>query len=58
MNGELNQAIRSRLATAQNTLVASHVRPDGDAIGSLLAMGLALQNRGEESANGPRRRPF
>jgi bifunctional oligoribonuclease and PAP phosphatase NrnA len=48
MNGELNEAIRSRLATAQSTLVASHVRPDGDAIGSLLAMGLALQNAGKK----------
>ena len=48
MNGELDEAIKSRLATAQNTLIASHVRPDGDAIGSLLAMGLALQNGGKK----------
>ncbi len=47
MNGELNEAIKSRLAAAQNVLVTSHVRPDGDAIGSLLGMGLALENAGK-----------
>lgn len=33
-----------RLKAAQRVLVVSHVRPDGDAIGSLIGMGLALQN--------------
>ncbi len=47
MNGELNEAIKSRLAAAQNVLVASHVRPDGDAIGSLLGLGLALKDAGK-----------
>src|SRR5512135_114072 len=47
MNGELNEAIKSRLAAAQSVLVASHVRPDGDAIGSLLGLGLALENAGK-----------
>jgi phosphoesterase RecJ-like protein len=48
MNGDLNEAIKSRLAAAQSTLIASHVRPDGDAIGSLLGLGLALQNGGKK----------
>src|SRR5512140_2338924 len=47
MNGELNEAIKSRLAAAQSVLVTSHVRPDGDAIGSLLGLGLALENAGK-----------
>ncbi len=47
MNGELNEAIKTRLASAQNILIASHVRPDGDAIGSLLGLGLALQAAGK-----------
>jgi phosphoesterase RecJ-like protein len=47
MNGELNEAIQSRLAAAQSVLIASHVRPDGDAIGSLLGLGLALEDAGK-----------
>ncbi len=47
MNGELNEAIKSRLAAAQSVLITSHVRPDGDAIGSLLGLGLALGNAGK-----------
>lgn len=43
MNNENSLAIRSRLLAAQSVLLASHVRPDGDAIGALLGMGLALQ---------------
>src|SRR5690348_13970410 len=36
MNSELIGEIKSRLAAAHNIVIASHVRPDGDAIGSLL----------------------
>jgi phosphoesterase RecJ-like protein len=39
--------IKVRLNQAQSILIASHVRPDGDAIGSLLALGLALQGAGK-----------
>ena len=39
--------IKQRLSAAQNILIASHVRPDGDAIGSLLGLGLALQHAGK-----------
>lgn len=48
MDDEIIGAIKSRLATAQDVLIASHVRPDGDAIGSLLGIGLALENAGKK----------
>lgn len=47
MNQETSGAIKARLEKAQEVLIASHVRPDGDAIGSLLGLGLALKNAGK-----------
>jgi len=47
MTQELSGAIKERLDKAKNIVIASHVRPDGDAIGSLLGLGLALQNAGK-----------
>ncbi len=47
MNQEVIGAIKSRLDNAKNIVIASHVRPDGDAIGSLLGLGLALRNAGK-----------
>jgi phosphoesterase RecJ-like protein len=47
MDDKLNAAIKARFSSARNILVVSHVRPDGDAIGSLLALGLALQQAGK-----------
>jgi phosphoesterase RecJ-like protein len=47
MENEIIGAIKVRLENAKNIVVASHVRPDGDAIGSLLGLGLALQNAGK-----------
>lgn len=44
---ELITTIQKQLSQAKNVLVISHQRPDGDAIGSLLAMGLALKNAGK-----------
>jgi phosphoesterase RecJ-like protein len=41
-----NEAIKSRLKTGSNFLVTSHIRPDGDAIGSLLGLGLAIMDSG------------
>jgi phosphoesterase RecJ-like protein len=35
------------LRTAESVLLVSHIRPDGDAVGSLLGLGLALQNNGK-----------
>jgi phosphoesterase RecJ-like protein len=48
MNESINSAILSRLAEAREILVASHVRPDGDAVGALLGLGLALQDSGKK----------
>jgi phosphoesterase RecJ-like protein len=47
MNDDNNLAIGARLAAGQSMLIASHVRPDGDAVGSLLGIGLALLNAGK-----------
>ena len=40
-------AIRERLERSRKIVIASHIRPDGDAIGSLLGLGLALQDAGK-----------
>jgi phosphoesterase RecJ-like protein len=39
--------IRARLESTERILITSHVRPDGDAICSVLALGLALKERGK-----------
>ncbi|HSB00515.1 MAG TPA: DHH family phosphoesterase [Anaerolineales bacterium] len=44
---EATGAIKERLDRSKKVIVASHVRPDGDAIGSLLGLGLALQEAGK-----------
>lgn len=41
-------AARQRLDVATKILLVSHVRPDGDAICSLLGMGLALEAKGKQ----------
>jgi phosphoesterase RecJ-like protein len=43
----LDREISAALRGAQNILVVSHIRPDGDAVGSLLGLGLALQQAGK-----------
>lgn len=48
MEADIHQMLRARFEQAQKILVVSHVRPDGDAIGSLLAMGLGLQGLGKQ----------
>lgn len=48
MNTELLQQAAARLRAAQRVLVTSHVRPDGDAVSSVLALGLALQAKGKQ----------
>lgn len=48
MTDSIHVAIRNRLADARRVLILTHVRPDGDAIGSLLGLGLALQAAGRE----------
>lgn len=47
MDEKITGAIRERLAAANKVVVTSHVRPDGDAIGSLLGLGLALMDAGK-----------
>jgi len=45
--GLLRQAVE-RMRSAQRILVVCHIRPDGDAIGSLLGLGLALRSAGKQ----------
>lgn len=50
MNGVIDgihKEIRRRIQAAQTVLVTTHIRPDGDAIGSLLGLGLALRTAGK-----------
>jgi phosphoesterase RecJ-like protein len=47
MSNEIIGDIKERLNNAKNVVIASHVRPDGDAIGSLLGLGLALKDSGK-----------
>lgn len=47
-NDTIVQNIGQNLYAAQNILVVSHVRPDGDAVGSLLGLGLSLQAAGKD----------
>lgn len=47
MTQDISGDIKERLQKAQHVLITSHVRPDGDAIGSLLGLGLSLKNAGK-----------
>ncbi len=47
MDSALIEAARRELHNTDRILIASHVRPDGDAVGSLLGLGLALQGAGK-----------
>lgn len=47
MDNKIIGEIKERLELANKIVIASHVRPDGDAIGSLLGLGLALQEAGK-----------
>src|SRR3972149_11895698 len=47
---ELLKQARLRLDGAQRILVSSHVRPDGDAVCSVLALGLGPQDKGKHRA--------
>lgn len=40
--------LRDAMQQARQVLITSHLRPDGDAIGSLLGLGLALQAAGKD----------
>jgi phosphoesterase RecJ-like protein len=43
-----SEQIQEAILQSQNPLVLSHERPDGDAIGSLIAMGLVLKKIGKQ----------
>jgi phosphoesterase RecJ-like protein len=45
---DLQSEIKNLIQAAQRILVTSHIRPDGDAIGSSLALALALQEAGKQ----------
>lgn len=47
MTAEIIGAIKERLDIANRIMITSHIRPDGDAIGSLLGLGLALIDAGK-----------
>ncbi len=47
MRDEVNEQIRQLIKGAEKILVISHIRPDGDAVGSLLGLGIALQEGGK-----------
>ncbi|HUG33259.1 MAG TPA: DHH family phosphoesterase, partial [Anaerolineales bacterium] len=47
MSEDISKAIKERLKQAKSVVIASHVRPDGDAIGSMLGLGLALIDAGK-----------
>jgi bifunctional oligoribonuclease and PAP phosphatase NrnA len=47
VDSQLIGEIKDRLGAAKKIVIASHVRPDGDAIGSLLGLGLALRDAGK-----------
>jgi phosphoesterase RecJ-like protein len=45
---ETARQIGDRFRKAESIWLASHIRPDGDAIGSVLGLGLALENSGKQ----------
>ncbi len=47
MNKSILFAVGEKLHKAKNILILTHLRPDGDAIGSLLGLGLSLQAAGK-----------
>ena len=47
MNEGKTGAIIERLDKSKHVVISSHIRPDGDAIGSLLGLGLALRDAGK-----------
>ena len=48
MTPEIIEKIATGIRKAQRILIVSHVRPDGDAVGSLLGLGLALSEAGKD----------
>jgi phosphoesterase RecJ-like protein len=47
MNSQIDQEIAAKILASQRFLITSHIRPDADAVGSLLGLGLALMKLGK-----------
>lgn len=47
-NEIIHQRIRAELTQAQNIVITGHIRPDGDAIGSMLGLAQALREQGKQ----------
>ncbi|MBT3321610.1 MAG: hypothetical protein HN392_04920 [Anaerolineae bacterium] len=47
MTEAIDVKIKERLGKARRILITGHIRPDGDAVGSMLGLGLALENIGK-----------
>lgn len=45
---DIDSSIKDQLHSAEKILIVSHIRPDGDAIGSLLGLGLSLEAVGKQ----------
>lgn len=48
MNNQLVQELKQLFQGAHRILIVSHIRPDGDAVGSLIGLGLALLEEGKD----------
>ena len=48
MTTALDASIKKRLGDANRILITGHIRPDGDAVGSMLGLALALENVGKD----------
>lgn len=46
-NSQLDDTIRQQFAAAQNLVIVGHIRPDGDAVGSMLGLAHALRASGK-----------
>ena len=47
MNSQLDDTIRQQLAVAQKIVIVGHIRPDGDAVGSMLGLTHSLRATGK-----------
>jgi phosphoesterase RecJ-like protein len=48
MNNDIVQAFGGLVEKAERILIISHIRPDGDAVGSLLGLGIILEDLGKD----------
>jgi phosphoesterase RecJ-like protein len=48
MTDELHTSIKDLIQNAQRVALVAHIRPDGDAIGAMLGLGMALQSADKE----------